>query len=197
MKRTARLLLALALLCGLPLTATPQVRMTDPLLGLEYEVGKARFGELPAKVTRLLPDRRVRWIYAAYRPPRSEVTFYIVSSLLPVESDGGNPILEPDFGEVLSVTRSRVEALGVPDRLFEEPGLLPPAQLDGLMSDAARRYIAAFGGVLNLERELAVQGIGPDDVYPPLRTALEARGVMFGEVPSRSKLEVPAAEPSL
>jgi hypothetical protein len=154
--------------------------MDDPLLGLSYDTTKIRFERLPDTIAKKADLGTPQWIYA--RSGNGAITYYVVSGFLRIESDDPShpgSTMEPDFGAVLKQTEASVEILGVPDLLFDTTPLIPAADLDTLLADAARRYVKAWGKAA-LQTQLTKES-RPDVVPVPLRKALEVEGVVIGE----------------
>lgn len=154
-------------------------RMSDPLLGLSYDIDAVRFERLPDAIARRADlGAPPQWIYAHSKS--GAITYYIVSGFQRIESDDpdrpGHSV-EPDFGAVLRQAGDTVEVLGVPDLLFGQPPLVPAGDLDALLADAARRYVKAWGSEA-LQAQLS--GARPDVVPAALRKALQAQGVVAG-----------------
>lgn len=155
-------------------------KMDDPLLGLSYDTTKIRFERLPDAIAKKADLGTPQWIYA--RSENGAITYYVVSGFLRIESDDPShpgSTMEPDFGAVLKQTDTNVEILGVPDLLFDTKPLIPTADLDTLLADAARRYVKAWGKAA-LQTQLTTES-RPDVVPAPLREALKVEGVSFGE----------------
>lgn len=154
-------------------------RMSDPLLGLSYDIDTVGFERLPDAIARRA-DLGVppQWIYA--RSKSGAITYYIVSGFQRIESDDpdrpGHSI-EPDFGAVLRQSGDTVEVLGVPDLLFDQPPLVPAGQRDALLADAVRRYVKAWG---REALQAQVSAVRADAVPQALRDALRAQGITAG-----------------
>lgn len=162
-------------------TVTTPVMMDDPLFGLSYDTTKIRFERLPAAVAKKADlGTQPQWIYA--RSTRDGTTLTIVSGFLRVESDepGSKEFsIEPDFGAVLRSKGDTVEVLGVPDRLYGDEAIVTPDELEPLLADAVKRYIAAWGGKDGLQA--ALQDFQQPDVVPvSLREALRAQHLYVG-----------------
>jgi len=161
--------------------------MSDPLFGISYDTNKIRFERLPAALARKaeLSKDLPQWIYA--RSESAAGTFYIVSGFLRVESDDpAHPgsTVEADFGAVLRQNGDKVEVLCVPDLLFDKDSPVPAAELQPLLADAVKRYVAAWGGKPALQAELS--GIKQKDVVPvALHEALRAQDLLVGDAGAR------------
>lgn len=161
--------------------AVVPAQMSDPLFGLSYDTGKIQFERLPAALARKaelgdLPQ----WIYA--RSESAAGTYYIVSGFLRVESDDPaqpGSTVEADFGAVLRQNGDKVEVLCVPDLLFDKDSPVPARELQPLLADAVKRYVAAWGGKPALQARL--REITQKDVVPDaLREALRAQELQVG-----------------
>lgn len=155
--------------------------MSDPLLGLRYDTGSLRFERLPVALAKKAGlAQQPQWIYA--RSESGAMIYYVVAGFQRIESDDPEqPVVsvEPDFGAVLRQSGATIEILGVPDLLFDQPPLLPAAERDALLADAARRYVQTWGKA-ELQAQLSAHP-HPDSVPKPLREALKAQGVTLGE----------------
>lgn len=180
------LLLALAL-CALVALAAEQnaANMVDPLMGLSFDPEEVRFQPLPRSVATIKTlGQGNQWIFARHR--RRTSTIYIVAGWQKVYSDpSGNNLLEPGFGAVIKISGTRIEVLGVPDRLFDQNAILPRDVVNSLMRDAAERYIMAFGGASKLQQSMTAQGIVADMVPPALVDALATRGTVVSITPKK------------
>jgi hypothetical protein len=160
--------------------------MDDPLFGLSYDTTKIRFERLPAAVAKKADlGTQPQWIYA--RSTRDGTTLTIVSGFLRVESDepGSTAFsIEPDFGAVLRSKGDTVEVLGVPDRLYGDEAIVTPDELEPLLADAVKRYIAAWGGKDGLQAALR-DFEQPDIVPASLREALRAQDLHVGAAGAR------------
>jgi hypothetical protein len=167
-------------------TVTTPVMMDDPLFGLSYDTTKIRFERLPAAVAKKADlGTQPQWIYA--RSTRDGTTLTIVSGFLRVESDepGSTAFsIEPDFGAVLRSKGDTVEVLGVPDRLYGDEAIVTPDELEPLLADAVKRYIAAWGGKDGLQAALR-DFEQPDIVPASLREALRAQDLHVGAAGAR------------
>ncbi|HVH32721.1 MAG TPA: hypothetical protein VM847_01250 [Tahibacter sp.] len=167
--------------------AAVPAQMSDPLFGISYDTNKIRFERLPAALARKaeLSKELPQWIYA--RSESAAGTFYIVSGFLRVESDDpAHPgsTVEADFGAVLRQNGDKVEVLCVPDLLFDKDSPVPAAELQPLLADAVKRYVAAWGGKPALQAELS--GIKQKDVVPvALHEALRAQDLLVGDAGAR------------
>lgn len=166
--------------------AVVPAQMSDPLFGLSYDTDKIHFERLPAALARKagLSDLP-QWIYA--RSESAGGTFYIVSGFLRIQSDDpaqpGSSV-EADFGAVLRQNGDKVEVLCVPDLLFDKDSPVPPRELQPLLADAVKRYVAAWGGKPALQAEL--REIKQKDVVPvALQEALRAQDLQIGDAGAR------------
>jgi len=72
----------------------------------------------------------------------------------------------------------------VPDLLFDKDSPVPAAELQPLLADAVKRYVAAWGGKPALQAELS--GIKQKDVVPvALHEALRAQDLLVGDAGAR------------
>ncbi|HWU51791.1 MAG TPA: hypothetical protein VN153_03160 [Tahibacter sp.] len=167
--------------------AVVPAQMSDPLFGISYDTNTIRFERLPAALARKaeLSKDLPQWIYA--RSESAAGTYYIVSGFLRVESDDPaqpGSTVEADFGAVLRQNGDEVEVLCVPDLLFDKDSPVPAAQLQPLLADAVKRYVAAWGGKPALQA--ALREIKQQDVVPvALHEALRAQDLQVGDAGAR------------
>ncbi len=157
--------------------------MGDPLFGVTYDVAKVHFEGAPSSVSQLcseLRGRRRMWLYAAWDTPQAH--YLVVSGLIQVHRDGSSkepPSFEPDAGVAVELRGTQCRLSSV-DWLFSEKVNPDPRApkitqqiLNGLVSDALRRYVAAFGGRQNFLREIEKSHVELDDLSPVLRRQLQ------------------------
>jgi hypothetical protein len=158
--------------------------MGDPLFGILYDVAKVHFERAPSSVSQLcseLHGRRGMWLYAAWETPQAH--YLVISGLIQVHSDGPSkepPSFEPDGGVAVELRGTECRLSSV-DWLFSEKVNPDPRAprvtqqtLNGLVSDALRRYAAAFGGRQNFIREIEKSHVALNDLSPVLRHQLQA-----------------------
>lgn len=167
--------------------AVVPAQMSDPLFGISYDTSKIRFERLPVALARKaeLNSDLPQWIYA--RSESAAGTYLIVSGFLRVASDDpAHPgsTVEADFGAVLRQNGDTIEVLCVPDLLFDKDSPVPAAQLQPLLADAVKRYVAAWGGKPALQA--ALREIKQKDVVPvALHEALRAQDLQVGDAGAR------------
>ncbi len=153
--------------------------MTDPLMGVTFDPNTIHFEQFPsspqtAKELGVLP----KWIFGAHHDKQVGARVYILAGFHMVHPDGpGKAVKEPDFGAVIRVTGQQIDVLGVPDRLFEGTGIVPPDIVESLVRDAVHRYVVAFGGPLRLGRLMDQQGVSAENIPAVLVIALQQQGV--------------------
>jgi hypothetical protein len=153
--------------------------MGDPLFGIIYDIAKVHFESAPVAVTRLCSELRGRqqmWLYASWKTP--EADYFILSGLIQVHPDGPSkrPVsFEPDSGIAVELRGTECR-LSSTDWLFSEklnPDPRAPRAtqqvLNGLVSDALRRYVTAFGSRQSFIREIGKSHVSPNDMPPVLR----------------------------
>lgn len=198
LRRTAAVLLLVFALVGCAVVtaadgarpakvAAVPAQMSDPLFGISYDTNTIRFERLPVALARKaeLSSDLPQWIYA--RSESAAGTFYIVSGFLRVASDDpAHPgsTVEADFGAVLRQNGDTIEVLCVPDLLFDKDSPVPAAELQPLLADAVKRYVAAWGGKPALQA--ALREIKQKDVVPvALHEALRAQDLQVGDAGAR------------
>lgn len=161
------------------IAARDRETMGDPLFGVIYDTAKVHFERAPVATTRLcseLRGRRPMWLYAAWRTPQAD--YFILSGLIQVRPDGPSrepASFEPDGGVAVELrgTECRLSSI---DWLFSDKANPDPRaprttqeMLSGLVSDALRRYVTAFGSRQNFVHEIEKSHVSPNDMPPLLR----------------------------
>lgn len=161
-------------------------KMCDPLVALCYRPAEVRFEEFPR--TPAVPKAvgpGTRWIFASARD--GDATVYAVSGFDKHYADCGAPDgkcpyeLVPGFGAVVRVSGRKAKVLGTPDVVLhpapDDAGALGPEVVRALWTDAAKRFVAAFGGAPALQAALVAQHVDLADSAPAFIAALREAGV--------------------
>jgi hypothetical protein len=157
-------------------------KMDDPIMGMTYETDKVKFDSCPRSLdSREGAAKGYQWIYAECARPSD--TLYIVSCLMKSWNDRSgkwiDSILEPDFGAVIKLSNGKSKAIGTPDGLYGRHAVLPAADADCLMRDAAARYIQAFGGASELQKSVTSNKISANVLPTAFVEKLKAEGVII------------------
>lgn len=156
--------------------------MDDPIMGLTYETAKVKFDSCPRSLdSREGAAKGYQWIYAECARPLD--TLYIVSCLMKSWNDQSekwiDSVLEPDFGAIIKLSSGKSKAIGTPDGLYGKHAVLPVADADCLMEDAATRYIKAFGGAAELQKSLVAKNISAEALPAAFVEKLKVEGVII------------------
>jgi hypothetical protein len=158
--------------------------MDDPLFGLTYSPGQVRFETAPGSIGRSCPSLSGRqlWVYAKWEGPTR--LYWIVSGFVAAKPDSARNrpgYVEPDATGLVVELRGSECRLGTPRIVLsrksgrskkQKPIEISEQALNGLASDALRRYAAAFGGKAQFLQELARQRVDRAKVPPVLRSQL-------------------------
>lgn len=156
--------------------------MSDPFVGLEFDPANTKFEKVPkSEYTKTHEVDGPWWLFAKYCDGEGTKRCYIViSGFLRQKRDTepetyGEP--EPDFGTVFLIENGNYKILGVADRLEgDDLHIGDPAIIRGLMDDAARRLIDAFGGSAVVQQKVEQMPRHPW-MIPVMAEALERAGV--------------------
>jgi hypothetical protein len=156
--------------------------MADPFLGMFYDVDNVHFEDAPAAIGRNCKELRGRkmWLYAELKTAHAE--YYIVSGFLTIKPDsptGGAVASEPDGGVVVRLAGKSCRLAPADTFMWEDKSQGPKSApnkaiepsrfvLDGLVTDALRRYTAAFGGRSNFLKEVKEHHIAASKLPPTL-----------------------------
>jgi hypothetical protein len=155
--------------------------MGDPLFGIMYDPQKVHFENAPTSLRERCSALwgRDLWLYAEFKTGETE--YFVLSGLLQIHPDGPatRPASSEPDGGIVAEIRGTTCKLTVPDvfmweQIASAPELKPldvtDAILNGLVSDALRRYEAAFGGKSNFLDAVRMAGLPPAQLPPVLRT---------------------------
>jgi hypothetical protein len=159
--------------------------MDDPLFGLTYSPGQVHFETAPASIAQKCPglSGRQLWAYAKWEGPTR--LYWIVSGFVGVTPDGpgnGPGYLEPDSIGVVVEFRGSECRLSTPEMVLSGKSgrskkkrsvEITEEALNGLASDALRRYSAAFGGKAQFLQEVTRQRVNRAKLPPVLRSHLK------------------------
>lgn len=157
--------------------------MTDPLFWISYDREKVSFERMPRTLTERCPRLSGRyvaaWVYGHLKTTDSE--YFLVSGLMESHADepGGAVMVAPDEGGGM-VVALRVSGCAADQSeyfLTQEvnpgktatPIMVPKAVLVGILQDAFKRYVVAFGG----KQEL-LKRVKPKALLPVVREQFEA-----------------------
>jgi hypothetical protein len=157
-----------ALLLGLIATAaaSAQHMMSDPLFGISYDPQKIHFEKMPLRLTQVCGELRGRyvaaWSYGRFQDADGE--YFLISGLMEFHSEepDGVTSIAPEEGEgllvELSASRCYVNEANwsTPEEVRKgaTPPPIPPAVMNGLLSDAFKKYTIAFGGKQEFSRHI-------------------------------------------
>lgn len=174
--------LALASTSALAALSSPRI-LSEPVLGLRYEVARVRFDPLPPEVIANCENmdgnddwKSVWFIYAQATTPSGR-TYYASGGYDIARRSPGKPgFLTGDAGLIFFTDRGSCTRLEqVRDtfdaRLFDEDITEPVLKL--LAADYAKRLERAFGGKAKLRTEIRHQLVDEDALPIELREALK------------------------
>jgi hypothetical protein len=181
------------LLCGFLLSfvaavvASAQHMMSDPLFGIAYDPQRVHFERMPARLTQACKELRGRyvaaWSYGHFRDADAE--YFLIAGLMEFHSEepGGPTSIAPEEGEgllvELSASRCYVNEANwsTPEEVAEgaTPAPIPLAVMNGLLSDAFKKYATAFGG-----KQEFLKHIMPGVAWPRVQQQLD----IFAKGPS-------------
>jgi hypothetical protein len=175
---TMRLVLVglMAALCSAQsMPQSPKI-MGDPLFAITYDPSKVHFETMPRLLAERCPKLHGRyvaaWVYGHLKTENSE--YFVVSGLMESQEDrpGGARSIAPEDGDGLVVALQGSKCLvDQADYFFSQeinpaktatPIIAPPSVLTGILHDAFRRCIEAFGG-----RKECLERARPDAIEPP------------------------------
>jgi len=140
--------------------ASAQQRMIDQLFGVSYDPQKVHFDRMPPGLVEKCPRLRDRyvaaWIYGHLKTADSE--YFLISGLMEFQEDkpGGAHTIAPEEGDGLIVALRGSQCLVDQASYFFDqtinpaktatPIMVPKSVLTGILQDAFKRYVIAFGG---------------------------------------------------
>ena len=140
--------------------ARPGNLMTDPLFGISYDRQTVHFERMPTLLMERCPRLQGRyvkaWAYGHLKTTDSE--YFLVSGLMESHADepGGARTIAPDEGGGVVVELQGSECLVDQVEYFltqhtnpaknATPVTVLPAVLNGILQDAFKKYVVAFGG---------------------------------------------------
>lgn len=146
-----------ALISALFFLSSSDFAMYEPVFGTKYDTALVRFDTVPSKLRGLckLPPKKLPWwIYAHAALDGND--YYILSGLREIRPDG--PMkrpwpVEPDYGTIANVSRSRCELIYIGNGLSDEEKPtsdtltfpIPPRVSSILAQDFVHRCIKAVG----------------------------------------------------
>lgn len=165
------------LLClSLNTIAQAQNSMTDPLFGISYDRRKVHFERMPPRLSEKCPRLKGRyvaaWVYGHLKTADSE--YFLISGLMESQEDnpGGARTIAPDEGDGVAVAlRGSMCLVDQGDYFLTQninraknatPIVAPEEDVTGVLKDAFKRYVAAFGG-----KQKLVELVKPDVIGPP------------------------------
>jgi hypothetical protein len=173
---------ALVFLCSVQSVAQSPKLMGDPLFGITYDPLKVHFEKLSPtlseKCTKLKGKYVAAWIYGHFKTADSE--YFLISGLIQVQEDkpGGawSIVQEDDDGLIVALQGSKclVDQAGY---FYEQkinpartatPITAPPSVVSGILQDAFRRDVVAFGG-----KQEFLKQVKPNAVLPIVRGEFE------------------------
>jgi hypothetical protein len=160
-----------------------QVMMTDPLCGISYDPQTVHFEKLPARLVKLCPDLRGRyvaaWTYGSFKANGTE--YFLLSGLMEFheEKPRGARSIAPDEGDGL------VAAIQGSKCIVDQTGyflmqtvntangataiMVPRPVVTGVLQDAFKRYVVAFGS-----KEEFLKHVKAKALLPIVREELES-----------------------
>ena len=134
--------------------------MADPLFGISYDRETVHFGRMPSRLTESCPRLRGRyvdaWAYGHLQTPDAE--YFLISGLMESHADepGGARTIAPDEGGGVVVALRGSDCLVDQVEYFltqhinpaksATPVIVPASVLNGILQDAFKKYLVAFGG---------------------------------------------------
>jgi hypothetical protein len=164
------------------ISASAQQRMADQLFGILYDPEKVHFDRMPSTLPEKCPSLRGRyvaaWVYGHFKTVDSE--YFLISGLMEFREDtpGGARTIAPEEGDGLAVALQGSRCLvdqagyffdqGVNSAKNATPIMVPTSVLTGILQDAFKRYVVAFGG-----RREFLEHVNPRAALPLVREQLE------------------------
>jgi hypothetical protein len=156
--------------------------MADQLFGILYEPEKVHFERMPPDLPEKCPRLRGRyvaaWVYGHLKTADSE--YFLISGLMEFQEDkpGGARTIAPEEGDgvavVLQGSQCLVDQAGY---FFDQrinpaknatPITVPTSVSTGILRDAFKRYVIAFGG-----KQEFLKRVKPSAALPFVREQLE------------------------
>jgi hypothetical protein len=167
---------------GLEVAAQAPRSMTDPLFGVSYNPEEVHFEHMPLILAEKCPKLRGRyveaWVYGHFRASDSE--YFLISGLMEFEEDkpGGARSIAPEEGDGLIVALQHSKCLVDQAGYFYDqkinpaktatPITAPGSVVSGILQDAFRRDVVAFGGKQELMKH-----VKPNVLLPAARREFE------------------------
>ena len=175
--------LTIAFVCLFSALVTPaQKFMSDPLFGISYDRERIHFQRMPHMLVEHCPELRGRyvaaWTYGHFKTTDSE--YFLISGLMESHADepGGAVTVAPDEGGGVAVALQGSHCLVDQVEYFltqhinpakgATPIMVPPPTLNGILRDAFKRYVVAFGG-----RQELLKQIKPNVALPVVQEQFE------------------------
>jgi hypothetical protein len=162
--------------------AQTQKLMTDPLFGISYDRQRVHFERMPPLLekncTRLHGRYVAAWAYGHFKTADSE--YFLVSGLMESQEDEprGARTIAPDEGGGLVVALQGSKCLVDQAEYFlmqatnpakkATPIMVPREVLTGILQDAFKKYVIAFGG-----KQEFLKHVKPNALLPVVREQLE------------------------
>jgi hypothetical protein len=173
------------------LAQSPQL-MSDPLFGILYDPQKVHFDKIPPLLVDKCPALRERyvaaWVYGHLKT--ADTDYFLISGLMEFREDkpGGSRTIAPEEGDGVAVALRDSKCLvdqadyfltqDINPAKHATPITAPEAVLNGILADAFRKYVAAFGG-----KQDFLKHVKPDAIATPIvRKQLE---IFYKEVSGR------------
>lgn len=194
MKSTVKFWLAPALvLLGLLKAVASENVVSDPLLGMEYDPAKVRFGEVGQAQREAMRVREGRWwVFAEFEDAEGGGRYLVIGGLAPHYLDTEPPTpgpLEYAEGLVVLCRKEGCESLGTVDIVTERKPKLAPRIVRGVVDDYVARLTKALGSREEVEKVIRAQKLRPWTT-PPVAEALVRAGIdaptWWGEDPGRA-----------
>lgn len=183
MMRTSRWTLCVVLFCfGAAVMAQAQKSMTDPLFGISYDRQRVHFERMPPLLVENCPRLHGRyvaaWAYSHFKTADSE--YFLISGLMESHEDkpGGARTIAPEEGGGLVVALRGSKCLvdqadyfltqGTNPAKNATPIMVPTSVLTGILQNAFKRYVIAFGG-----KQEFLKHVKPNAILPIVREQLE------------------------
>lgn len=156
--------------------------MTDPLFGISYDRQKIDFETMPRTLVATCPELQGRyvaaWVYGHFKMEDSE--YFLISGLMESQADepgGVARTIAPEEEGLAVALRGSTCIVDQADYFLSQginpakaatPITVSQSVLTGILQDAFKRYVIAFGG-----KQEFLKHVKPSTVLPTVREQFE------------------------